>query len=255
MKISIVTATFNSSLTVRDTLESVLQQTYQDWELIIKDAGSKDNTIEICKGYSDNRIRVLLAPDKGIYDAMNQGVEAATGDIVGILNSDDMYYDDQVLERIAEAFKDPEIGCVYGDLQFVDAKDTSRVVREWKGSQYLEGGFREGWHPAHPTFYARRELFEKYGLFDTSFDVSADFELMLRFIERYHVKNLYLPYCFVRMRMGGESTGSIKNIIKGNRNILRAFDKNGIKRPLFYTVRRLVPKAIGVIKTRLRINR
>ncbi len=258
MRISIITATFNSATTVLDTLESVLIQTYKNYELVIKDGGSKDTTLAVCREYEqkfEGKLKIISCPDKGIYDAMNQGIKAATGDIIGILNSDDMYYDDQVLERIAEAFKDPEIGCVYGDLQFVDAKDTSRVVREWKGSQYLEGGFRKGWHPAHPTFYARRELFEKYGLFDTSFDVSADFELMLRFIERYHVKNMYLPYCFVRMRMGGESTGSIKNIIKGNRNILRAFDINGIKRPLFYTVRRLVPKAIGVIKTRLRINR
>lgn len=255
MKISVITATFNSSATVRDTLESMLLQTNKDVEYIIKDGGSKDETIAICRQYEskfDGRLIVLSCPDNGIYDAMNQGIEAATGDIVGILNSNDVFYDERVLERVAQAFvNDAEIGCVYGDLEFVDANDITKVVRVWKGSEYVDGGFRRGWHPAHPTFYARREFFKKYGAFDTAFDVSADFELMLRFMERYHVKGKYIPENFVKMRMGGESTGSIRNIIKGNKNILLAFKKNGFKRPPFYTIRRLAPKAIAVLKNRI----
>lgn len=251
MKISIVTATFNSATTVRDTIESVLNQTYTDWEIIIKDGGSKDNTLEICRNYDDKRIKIVSCPDKGLYDAMNQGIAAATGDVIGILNSDDFYYDNHVLERIASALSDESIGCVYGNLQFVDAHDTSKVVRIWQGSQYQKGGFRKGWHPAHPTFYARKEYFDKYGSFDISLDVSADFELMLRFIEKNQVPNRFIPSFFVKMRMGGESTGNLKNIIKGNKNILLAFKKNGMSRPPFYLVRRLVPKMIGVIKTKL----
>ncbi len=251
MKISIITATFNSAATVRDTIESVLNQTYSDWELIIKDGGSKDDTLEICRSYADERIHIVACPDHGLYDAMNQGIAAAKGEVVGILNSDDFYFDNQVLERIATTLSDETIGCVYGDLQFVDAKDTSKVVRIWKGSQYQKGGFRKGWHPAHPTFYARKSYFDEYGAFDTSFQVSADFELMLRFIEKCQVSSRYIPHYFVRMRMGGESTGSLKNIIKGNKNILRAFEKNGISRPPFYLVRRLAPKVLSVIRTKL----
>lgn len=258
MKISIITATFNSAATICDTIESVLQQTYKDVELIIKDGGSKDETLAICREYEprfEGKLKIISCSDKGIYDAMNQGVEAASGNVIGILNSDDMYYDERVLERIANVLENALIGCVYGDLQFVDANDTKKVVRVWKGSEYVEGGFRKGWHPAHPTFYARREFFQRYGAFDTTFDVSADFELMLRFMERYHVKGQYIPENFVKMRMGGESTGSIRNIIKGNKNILRAFEKNGFEHPPFYTVRRLVPKAIGVIKTKIINNK
>lgn len=251
MKISIITATFNSAATVHDTIESVLSQTYSNWELIIKDGGSKDDTLGICRSYTDERIRIVACPDHGLYDAMNQGIAAATGEVVGILNSDDFYYDNQVLERIDAALSDETIGCVYGDLQFVDAKDTSKVVRIWKGSQYQKGGFRKGWHPAHPTFYARKIYFDQYGAFDTSFQVSADFELMLRFIEKHQISNRYIPHCFVKMRLGGESTGNLKNIIKGNMNILRAFEKNGISRPPCYLVRRLAPKVFSVIKTKL----
>lgn len=251
MKISIVTATFNSAATVRDTIESVLNQSYVDWELIIKDGGSKDNTLEICREYearANGRIKIVCCPDKGIYDAMNQGVEDSTGDVVGILNSDDFYYDSTVLEDIAKAIEGgADATC--GDLLFVDAQDTSKVVRTWKGSPYQS--FRKGWHPAHPTFYCRREFFDKFGAFDIDYDVSADFELMLRFVEKNGAEVAYLPRVIVKMRQGGESTGSIKNIIKGNKNIRRAFRKNGIPIPMFYTLRRIVPKALNVLKTKL----
>jgi len=251
MKISIITATFNSAATVRDTIESVLGQTHQDWELIIKDGGSKDNTLSICSHYTDERIRIIATPDKGIYDAMNQGIEAATGDVIGVLNSDDFYYDNTVLADIAKAIEEgADATC--GNLHFVDANDTSKVVRTWIGSPYES--FRKGWHPAHPTFYAKREFFEKYGAFDITYDVSADFELMLRFIEKHGAKVQYLNRVMVKMRQGGESTGSIKNIIKGNKNIIRAFKKNDIPVPAFYTLRRLVPKAWNVVETKIGIN-
>ena len=258
MKISIITATYNSGATVRDTLESVLRQNYKDYELIIKDGGSKDNTLEICQEYEpafEGRMRIISCPDKGIYDAMNQGIKAATGDVLGILTSDHLYIDDNVLGDIAKEFATEEIDCVYGNLYFVAADDTSSIVRVWKGSQYQKGGFKKGWHPAHPTFYAKRECYDQFGLFDISFDVSADFELLLRFIEKHGISNRYMDRYFIKMRVGGESTGSIGNIgkiIKGNRNVLRAFRKNGMDvSSSLYLFRRLAPKVLGMLRTKL----
>ena len=265
MKISIVTVTFNSAATLGDTLESVLRQQVPagvSVEHIIKDGGSTDATMELVRSiepryrerFGEGSLHWVSEPDGGIYDAMNRGIALATGDVVGILNSDDMYYDHSVLEHIANAMKGDgadAIDCVYGDLVFVDAADTSMVVRTWKSSQYRKGAFMKGWHPAHPTFYARRELFKRFGDFDTSFSVSADFELMLRIIEKEGARNRYVPYTLVRMRVGGESTGSISSIIEGNRNVLRAFRKNGLRVPRFYLVRRLAPKAWDMLKCKL----
>lgn len=250
MKISIITATYNSAKTVRDTLESVLSQTFKDYEYIIKDGGSKDGTLDIVREYEpkfEGRMRIISERDKGIYDAMNKGIEASTGDVVGILNSDDFYYSNDVFEKINDAFeRGAEAVC--GNLVFVDSEDTDKIVRTWKGSPYRS--FKKGWHPAHPTFYVKKEFYDKYGLYDTNFAVSADFELMLRFIEKYQIKIVYLNFNFIRMREGGESTGSIKRIIKGNKNVMKAFKKNGIPVSIFYPVIRLVPKFINKIQNR-----
>jgi len=257
MKISIITSTYNSEKTVKDTLESILNQTYKNIELLIIDGKSKDGTLNIVRQYEtlfQGRLRYVSEPDKGIYDAMNKGICMATGDVIGILNSDDLYMDNKVLEDIANAFIQSNVDSIYGNLIFVDENDTNKVVRTWKGSQYHPDGFLKGWHPAHPTFYVRREVYEKYGGFDISFNVSADFELMLRFIEKHKISNLYLDRTFVRMRMGGESTGSIKKIITGNKNVLRAFEKNGFKVSSFYPVKRLLPKALNMIKNKLNIK-
>ena len=254
MKISIITATWNSGATLRDTLESVLKQTYTDYEILIIDGGSSDNTHDIVEEYIpkfDGRLHWHTGKDKGLYDAMNKGIARATGDIIGILNSDDFYADSDVLSRIAEGCRNVE--AVYGNLDFVDATDTSKVVRQWRGSQHRSGAFLKGWHPAHPTFYARRKCYERLGGFDISFDVSADFELMLRFLEANRISNRYIPHTFVKMRMGGESTGSLGKIIQGNKNVLRAFRKNGFKVPPFYLLRRLAPKALNLIKNKMHI--
>lgn len=256
MKISIVTATFNSGKTLRDTIESVKAQSYQDFEMIIQDGGSKDNTFEIVKEYQavmGDKLRWFQEKDNGLYDAMNRGIGHTTGDVVGILNSDDLYCDSDVLMTIAKQFqKDPELDCIYGDLVFVNADNIMQVERHWVGSQYKKGMFRKGWAPAHPTFYAKKECFEKYGAFKTDFEISADFELMLRFIAKNGVKNKYVPRNFVRMRLGGESTGSVKKIMLGNKNIRRAFRENGYKVSIFYTFRRLLPKALHVLKMKVK---
>ena len=247
MKLSLITVTYNSSKTLACTIESVLSQSYPNIEYIIVDGASKDNTVSIIKEYESKfqgRMKWISEPDKGLYDAMNKGIRMATGDVVGILNSDDLFMDNRVLEDIAKAF-DVSTDAVFGNLYFVNQEDVNQIVRVWKGSPYKS--FKSGWHPAHPTFYVRREAYEKYGVFDTSFNVSADFELMLRLIEKHGIRTKYLDRYMVRMRMGGESTGSIKNIVRGNKNIFRAFRKNGIKISPLYPVYRLLPKVIDRI--------
>ena len=251
MKISIITPTYNSAATVRDTIESILLQTHQDWELIIEDGLSKDDTLAIVREYEaicDGRLHIYTEKDDGLYDAMNRGIARATGDIIGILNSDDFFYDDHVLEDINRVMDGQPVDCIYGDLKYVSAKNKNRVVRIWKGSQYKKGAYLRGWHPAHPTFYARRECYKEFGTFKTKFAVSADFELMLRFIEVAGLRNRYIPRYFVKMRMGGESTGSLRNIIRGNRSILCALHKNGFHpTPLLFFVRRMIPKIWATI--------
>lgn len=254
MKITVITATWNSGKTISDTLESVLNQCYEDFEHIIVDGSSSDDTLEIVKRYEPRyrgRLKWISEPDKGIYDAMNKGIKMATGDVIGCLNSDDFYASSNVLSEIANGLKSADI--VFGDLVFVDSKDTSRIVRQWKGSPYTLGAFFNGWHPAHPTFYAKKYCFDQCGGFDCTFDVSADFELMLRFIEKAQYRTAYLPVVMVKMRMGGESTGSISKIIQGNKNVLRAFRKNGFKVQRFYLIRRLAPKALNIIRNKLNI--
>ena len=248
MKISIITSTYNSEKTVKDTLNSILCQTYKDIEILIIDGKSNDKTLDIVRHYErlfQGKLKYISESDKGIYDAMNKGICMATGDVIGILNSDDLYMDNKVLEDIANAFIQSNVDSVYGNLIFVDENNTNKVVRTWKGSQYNPNGFLKGWHPAHPTFYVRKKVYEKYGMFDISFNVSADFELMLRFIEKHKISNLYLDRTFVRM---------IKKIITGNKNVLRAFEKNGFKVSSFYPVKRLLPKALNMIKNKLNIK-
>ena len=255
MKISLITVTYNSSKTLLDTLQSVLNQTYSDIEYIIVDGASKDNTVSIIKEYEpkfEGRMKWISEPDKGLYDAMNKGIRMATGDVVGILNSDDLFMDNNVLADIAHAFDD-HTDAIFGNLYFVNQEDVNQIVRVWKGSPYKS--FKSGWHPAHPTFYVRRSVYEKYGVFDTTFNVSADFELMLRLIEKHGIRTKYLDRYMVRMRMGGESTGSIKNIIRGNKNIFRAFKKNEIKVSSLYPVYRLLPKIIDKLLFMLGVNK
>lgn len=254
MKISIITATYNSATTVRDTIESILRQTHQDWELIVEDGVSKDDTLAILREYEpqcQGRMCIFSEKDEGLYDAMNRGIARATGDVIGILNSDDFYHDEHVLEDINHAMEGQPVDCVYGDLKFVQADDINKVVRIWKGSQHENGAFLRGWHPAHPTFYARRECFEKFGAFNTKYAVSADFELMLRFIEVAGLRNRYIHRYFVKMRMGGESTGSLRNIIRGNRSILCALHDNGFKTSPLFVFRRMMPKLWATIKGKL----
>lgn len=231
MKISIITATYNSAATVRNTIESVLRQTCSDYEYIIKDGGSKDNTLEICKEYEshfEGRMKIISAPDKGIYDAMNCGIESATGDVVGLLNSDDFYTSNDVLQTIADTFQKNDIDAVYGDIHFVKDGDLTKCVRYYSSEMFKRKYMRLGFMPAHPSFYCKKSCYEQYGYFDTSFKIAADFENLLRLLFKGRIKTKYIKKDFVTMRTGGASTAgfcSRKTIMKEH---LRGFKKNGI---------------------------
>ncbi len=242
MKISIITTTYNSADTIKDTLSSVNAQSYSNIEHIIVDGSSKDKTLEIVRNYGERVSKIISEPDKGIYDAMNKGVKAATGDVVGILNSDDVYASENVITNVMRLFNDENCDGVYGNLNFVKADNLNEVVRVWKSSPYKPSSFAKGWHPPHPTFFVKKEVYDNYGLFDISLNVSADFELMLRFIEKHKIDVCFLDEVLVKMRYGGESTGSIKKIIAGNKNIIKAFKKNDLDVSYLYPIYRLLPK-------------
>lgn len=234
MKISIVTPAFNSAATIRDTLESVEKQGYENLEHIIVDGGSTDGTLKIAAEYP--RVsKIVSEPDRGLYDAMNKGVRLATGDVVGILNSDDFYAHSQVLSRVAALLNETDTSTLYADLEYVSSKNPSQVVRVWKAGSLRPENFRRGWMPPHPTFFARRHLYEQFGLFDISLRFSADYELMLRFLLKNNVSACYLPETIVRMRTGGASNANLLNRFRANWEDRLAWKKNDLK-PRFYTL-------------------
>ena len=220
MVVTIVTATYNSRETLADTIESVLRQSYREIEYLIIDGGSTDGTLSMIQEYEprfEGRMRWVSEPDKGIYDAMNKGFRMATGDVLMLINSDDFY--------VAQFEAHPEADCVYADLYYVAHDDTSKIIRTWRCGQPRP--FRKGWMPAHPTFYCRRSVYEKHGYFDLQYRLAADFDLMLRFVEEAQIKMVYLPEFLVRMRIGGASSGSLKNVIRQNKECVRSFRKYG----------------------------
>jgi glycosyltransferase involved in cell wall biosynthesis len=228
MKISIITVVYNNKNTIRSAIESVLNQTYKNIEYIIIDGGSIDGTVDIIKSYGNKIDKFISEPDNGIYDAMNKGIKLSRGDIVGILNSDDFYAFNNVLEIVINEFKSKNVDCLYGDLEYVDSKNINKVIRYWKSKPYKEGFFQKGWHPPHPTFFVKRECYEKYGLFNLDFKIAADYELMLRFLEKYKLKSSYIPKTIVKMRIGGESNKSLSNIIKANIESYKAWKVNDL---------------------------
>lgn len=250
MTISIVTVTYNSAATLRDTIESVLAQSYPDIEYIVVDGLSKDNTVEIIKEYEPRfkgRMRWVSEKDSGLYDAMNKGFRMATGDVVGIINSDDLFAEATAIEKVMCCFeKHPETDSVYADLYYVAQNDISKIVRHWVSGR--QRAFRNGWHPAHPTFYVKRAIYKKYGLFDLEYRFAADFELMLRLIEKEHIRLTYLREPLVRMRLGGTTSKNLTNIRKGNMECIKAFKKNGLKAGCLYPFYRLLPKLKQYIK-------
>ena len=233
MKVSIITVVYNNEDTIKDAIESVLNQTYKNIEYIIIDGVSTDGTVEVIKSYGDKIDKFISEKDNGIYDAMNKGIKLASGDIVGILNSDDFYASNDIIEKVVKTLKEQKVDSVYGDLVYVNAKDTNKIVRYWKSKPYKKGLFKKGWHPAHPTFFVKKEIYDKYGIFNLDFKIAADYELMLRFLEKYQISSGYIPEVFVKMRIGGESNQSIKNIIKANIESYNAWKVNNLKPPFY----------------------
>ncbi|MFT3949699.1 MAG: glycosyltransferase family 2 protein [Agriterribacter sp.] len=229
MKLSIITATYNSAATLADTLECIQNQDHPDIEHIIIDGGSSDDTINIIKRYS-HISRFISEKDKGIYDAMNKGIAMAGGNIIGILNSDDVYASPDILSIVAQTFEEnPEAMALYADLQFVQRDDMSKVVRSWKAGTYKKSSFYYGWMPPHPTFFVRKEVYDKVGAFNISLGSAADYELMLRILLKHNIKATYLNKVIIKMRMGGVSTGSLKNRIKANQQDRMAWKINNLK--------------------------
>jgi glycosyltransferase involved in cell wall biosynthesis len=249
LKVSIVTCTYNSEAYIFDCLNSISSQDYPEVEHLIIDGESSDSTLDICNGFEHKKdLKISTGKDNGIYDAMNKGLKKASGDIIGILNSDDFYPDDNIISAVIKTFEKEDCDAVFGNLQFVDSKNINRIIRVWNSSPYRENAFLNGWHPPHPTFFVKKEIYDKFGLFDPSLEVSADFELMLRFIEKNKIKTAFIDKVLVHMRYGGESTGSLKNIIRGNKNIYKAFKQNGFNVNKFYFVKRLLNKLAQFVK-------
>lgn len=234
MKITLLTPAYNSAATLRDTLESIAAQRYPDLEYILIDGASTDGTADLVTEYGDLATIFRSEPDRGIYDAMNKGLRLATGDVIGILNSDDFYAGPEVLRKVAAAFADPSVDTLYGDLQYVDALRTERVVRHWRAGGYRRSKFLFGWMPPHPTFFVRRRCYEQFGLFDLDLRSAADYELMLRFLYKERCSAHYLPEVMVKMRTGGQSNASLRHRLRANREDALAWRKNGL-RPYFFT--------------------
>ena len=232
MTISLITVTYNSGNTLFSTLQSVLSQTHLDIEYIIVDGVSKDHTIDVLKEYEpkfNGRLRWISEPDKGLYDAMNKGIRMATGDVVGILNSDDFFTGKDVLAQVVRAFEtDDRLAAVYGDVHFVHPDKLDKCVRYYSSKVFKRKLMRFGFMPAHPTFFTYRKYFEKFGYYKIDYHIAADYELLIRFLYVHRLKSKYLSLDFMKMRTGGASTASIKSNILLNKEIVRACSENGI---------------------------
>lgn len=239
MKVSIITVTYNSEQYLEDCITSVINQSYKNVEYIIIDGKSTDNTVAIIKKYENKIHKWISETDKGMYDAINKGMAMSTGDIIGILNSDDIFVNNEVLSEITKVFSENNVDSVFGDLEYVAPDNTNKIYRIWKGKSYKRSLFLKGWMPAHPTFYFKRELFEKYGGYENHFYTAADYELMARYLYKYHATSYYLPKLFVKMRRGGQSNSNLRTRFRANRRDFLAMKKNKI--PFAFLVSILKP--------------
>lgn len=233
IKITLITATYNSAATIKDTIESVLSQDHPAIEHIIVDGASNDNTLEIVKSYGDKIAKIISEPDKGIYDAMNKGIRAATGDVIGILNSDDFFTSNDVISTIANTFQDNDIDALYGDIHFVNPDDLDKTVRYYSSEIFKTSLFRFGFMPAHPSFYMKRGCYEKHGLYSLDYKIASDYDLLIRYLYKEKIKYKYVKKDFVTMRIGGVSTENLNSRIILNKEIIKACKRYGIKTNLF----------------------
>jgi glycosyltransferase involved in cell wall biosynthesis len=241
LKISVITAVYNNVSTIEDTILSVISQTYPNVEHIIIDGASTDGTVDVIRKHVAKIAVVKSEPDHGIYDAMNRGLALAKGDIIGFLNGDDIYADSSVLEAIARTIETQKVDACYGDLVYVDRNNVRKIVRYWKSQAYRGGLFEKGWMPAHPTFYAKRQVYEKYGGYDTTYRRQSDFELTLRFLAVHKIKSAYIPRVLIRMRSGGASR-ELMHILEGNIEAYHACRKHSLKVTPFFIARKILSR-------------
>lgn len=229
MKVSIITVVFNGEKTIEDTILSVAGQSYPNIEHIVVDGVSTDNTLDVVRKYQDKITRVISEPDNGIYDAMNKGIRYATGDIIGILNSDDVYYDKDCISTIVNGFKEKRVDVVYGNLFYVAFNNLKRNIRYYNSETFTINKFAFGFMPAHPTFFVYRKYFGMFGYYKTDYVIAADFELVARFLCTYQLSYYCVPQVLVKMRMGGVSTRNLKSNWILNQEVYRACKENNIK--------------------------
>lgn len=233
MKVSIITVCLNSAETIRDTIHSVLQQDYPSIEYIVVDGASRDGTMDIVREYSSHIASIISEPDRGLYDAMNKGIRAATGEVVGFLNSDDIYAGRESVRRLIQTMEAYRVDSVFADLVMVDRKNIDRIVRYYDSSKFSVGRLRYGWMPAHPTFMAKRSLYQQYGGFSLDYRIASDFEMVARLLYVAGATYAYLPEAVIRMRAGGLSTSGFRNSWRLNNEIVRACKANGLRTNLF----------------------
>lgn len=228
MKVSVITSVFNGRHSIEACIKSVLSQSWRDIEYIIIDAGSTDGTLDIIQKYAHKLAKVVSEPDSGIYDALNKGIGLALGDIIGILHSDDFYANNAVIEKVAGIIEKENVESCYGDLEYVSRKNPERIIRYWKAGHFSARKFENGWMPPHPAFFIKKAVYERYGYFNTDFKIAADYELMLRFLVKEGISTRYLPEVLVKMRVGGASNRSFKNLLIKSYEDLRAWKVNGL---------------------------
>lgn len=230
MKISIITVVYNNKKYIAGCIESVLNQTHKDIEYIVIDGGSTDGTLDIINNYKDKIFKIVSETDNGIYDAINKGINLATGDVIGILNSDDVYASNTIIEKVNSAFEVSNAQSCYGDLVYVST-DLSKIIRYWKSGEYNKKLIMKGWMPPHPTFFVKREVYDELGCFNTNLKIAADYDLILRFMARGGITTFYIPEVLVNMRIGGHSNRSIKNLAIKMKEDWKAMKSNGLANP------------------------
>jgi len=248
MKISIITVVYNNSVTIKDAIESVLSQTYKNIEYIVVDGASSDGTVNIVQSYGYKITKFISEEDDGLYDAMNKGLRLATGDVIGILNSDDFYINESVIERIVYEFEHKDIDSVYADLVFVKPNNLDKIVRYYDSSYFTPQKFAYGWMPAHPTFFVKKDIYKKYGLFKTDYQIAADYELLTRFLAKHKIIYSYMKEPIIKMRIGGASTSGIKSNYILNKEIIRACKENGIYTNWLMVLSKYPNKILGLFK-------
>lgn len=249
MKISIITVVYNNEKTIKGAIQSVFSQDYKNIEYIIIDGNSCDDTVKLICEFKEKLGYFISEKDSGLYDAMNKGIRAATGDIVGILNSDDLYQDSGVISAVMKQFNDDlELDILYGDLVYVKSEDISKVIRTWKSKKYYNRFFENANVPPHPSLFVKKRVYDIAGLFDLEYKIAADYEFMLRIFKKHNFNSRYFNKLLVRMRLGGASNASIASVIKQNKEVLNAWKKNNLKSPFYLMPLRVLKKTTQFFK-------